>query len=60
MKSYPNFIPLSEREVRGIAAALAPFAYDTMYGHFFDRVIATGAKRAMEVSVERYVKAIRG
>jgi hypothetical protein len=60
MKSYPNFIPLSEREVRGIAAALAPFAYDTMYGHFFDRVIATGAKRAMEVSVERYVKAIKG
>jgi hypothetical protein len=60
MKSYPNFIPLSEREVRGIAAALAPFAYDTMYGHFFDRVIATGARPAMEVSVERYVKAIRG
>jgi len=60
MKSYPNFIPLSEREVRGIAAALAPFAYDTMYGHFFDRVIATGAKQAMEVSVERYVRAISG
>jgi hypothetical protein len=60
MKSYPNFIPLSEREVRGIAAALAPLAYDTMYGHFFDRVIATGARRAMEVSVERYVKAIKG
>ena len=60
MKSYPNFIPLSEREVRGIAAALAPFAFDTMYGHFFDRVIASGAKRVLDVSVERYVKAIRG
>jgi len=60
MRSYPNLIPLSAREVEGIAAALAPFAFDTIYGHFFDRVIATGAKQAMQVSVARYIAAING
>jgi hypothetical protein len=60
MRSYPNLIPLSAREVEGVAAALAPFAFDTIYGHFFDRVIATGAKQAMQVSVARYLAAING
>ena len=34
MKSYPNFIPLSAGEVEGIAAALAPFQFDAIYGHY--------------------------
>ena len=60
MRSYPNLIPLSAREVEGIGAAVAPFAFDTIYGHFFDRVIATGAKQALQVSVARYIAAING
>jgi hypothetical protein len=60
MRSYPNLIPLSAREVEGIGAAAAPFAFDTIYGHFFDRVIATGAKQAMQMSVARYIAAING
>ena len=60
MRSYPNLIPLSAKQVRGIGAALAPFAYDTIYGHYFDRVIRTGAKQAMQVSVERYAAALGG
>ena len=60
MRSYPNLIPLSAKQVRGIGAALAPFAYDAIYGHYFDRVIRTGAKQAMQVSVERYVAALGG
>jgi hypothetical protein len=60
MRSYPNLIPLSAREVEGIAAALAPFQFDTIYGHFFDRVIATGAKDVMARSVARYLAAIAG
>jgi hypothetical protein len=60
MRSYPNLIPLSAREVEGIAAALAPFTFDTIYGHFFDRVIATGAKQALQASVARYLAAISG
>src|SRR5262249_5652174 len=30
MRSYPNFIPLSAREVEKIAASLAPLTFDTM------------------------------
>ena len=40
MRSYPNFIPLSAREVEHIGQALAPFQFDLIYGHYFDRVIA--------------------
>ena len=60
MRSYPNLIPLSAREVEGIAASLAPFAFDTIYGHFFDRVIPTGAKQTLQASVARYLAAIAG
>jgi len=60
MRSYPNFIPLSAREVEGIAAALEPFAFDAIYGHFFDRVIASGAKQVLKASVARYLAAISG
>jgi hypothetical protein len=60
MRSYPNLIPLSARQVTAIGAALAPFAFDTIYGHYFDRVIPTGGKRVLDVSVKRYVAAING
>jgi hypothetical protein len=60
MRSYPNFIPLSAREVEAIAAALEPFAFDVIYGHFFDRVIAAGAKQVLKASVARYLAAISG
>jgi hypothetical protein len=60
MRSYPNLIPLSAREVEGIAAAVAPFAFDAIYGHFFDRVIAAGAKPVFAASVARYLAAIAG
>ena len=58
MWSYPNFIPLPATAVEGIAAALAPFRFDTIYGHYFDRVIPTGAKEVLKKSVARYVAAI--
>jgi hypothetical protein len=58
MRSYPNLIPLSAAEVTGIAAALEPFAFDTIYGHYFDRVIPTGGKEVLRISVQRYLNAI--
>jgi hypothetical protein len=60
MRSYPNFIPLSAKQVARIGAALEPFAFDVIYGHYFDRVIAAGAKRILAVSVKRYVDAVGG
>jgi hypothetical protein len=60
MRSYPNLIPLSANQVSAIAAALEPFAFDTVYGHYFDRVIPTGGKEILAISVKRYVAAING
>jgi hypothetical protein len=60
MRSYPNFIPLSAGEVEHIGAALKDFSFETIYGHYFDRVIAKDAKTVLEKSVERYVGAING
>jgi glyoxylase-like metal-dependent hydrolase (beta-lactamase superfamily II) len=60
MRSYPNFLPLSAREVTGIAKAMAPFSFDVLYGHYFDRVIPAGAKAVLEKSVARYLAAIAG
>lgn len=60
MRSYPNLIPLSRREVEGIGKAMQPFAFERIYGHYFDRVIAQDAKAILDKSVERYVAAIEG
>jgi hypothetical protein len=60
MRSYPNFLPLSKREVEHIGKAMAPFKFDIVYGHYFDRVIAKGAKDVLEKSVARYIAAIEG
>ncbi|MGH6790101.1 MAG: MBL fold metallo-hydrolase [Pseudolabrys sp.] len=59
MRSYPNFIPLSAREVEHIGKAMAPFAFETLYGHYFDRVIH-GAKDVLEKSVARYIANVNG
>jgi hypothetical protein len=60
MYSYPNFIPLSGSQVEEIAASVAPFRYDTIYGHYFDRVVRTGGEELMKASVARYLAAING
>jgi len=60
MRSYPNFIPLSAKEVEHIGKAMAPFKFDVLYGHYFDRVIAKDAKSVLEKSIARYVGAVNG
>jgi glyoxylase-like metal-dependent hydrolase (beta-lactamase superfamily II) len=60
MRSYPNLIPLSRREVEGIGRAMAPVSFECIYGHYFDRVIAGDAKAVLEKSVARYIAAIEG
>ena len=60
MRSYPNLIPLSARTVEHIGAALEPFAFETIYGHYFDRVIVEDAKAVLNASVKRYVAAVEG
>ena len=58
MRSYPNHIPLGPKTVHRIGAAMKPFAFDRIYGHYFDRVIPTAAKAVLEESVARYIAAI--
>ena len=60
LRSYPNWIPCSVPEVEGIAKAMQPFAFDTLYGHYFDRVIPKDAKQVFEKSVARYIANIQG
>jgi hypothetical protein len=58
MYSYPNYIPLNADAVRKIAAAIAPLAFDSIYGAWWGRIIATGGKAAFDASVARYLTAI--
>lgn len=60
MRSYPNLIPLSVKQVEKIAAATAPFAFDAIYSHFWDRMISSGGKQALAMSAKRYTGAIGG
>ncbi|HZT25546.1 MAG TPA: MBL fold metallo-hydrolase [Pseudolabrys sp.] len=60
MRSYPNFIPLDARTVKRLGEAMAPFKFDVLYGHYFDRVIGKDAKQVLERSIERYVAAVSG
>jgi hypothetical protein len=58
MYSYPNYIPLNAAAIRRIADAVAPLAFDAIYGAWWNRNIATGAKALFEASVRRYLAAI--
>jgi glyoxylase-like metal-dependent hydrolase (beta-lactamase superfamily II) len=60
MYSYPNYIPLNAPAVRSIARAVAPLAFDRIYGAWWDKNIAKDAKAAFDRSVERYISAISG
>lgn len=60
MYSYPNYVPLSAVGVERIVQAVAPFAYHSLYGAFWDTVIETNGQAAVARSAERYQRAIRG
>ena len=60
MRSYPNLIPLSAPAVARIGAILEPFAFDVIYGAWFDRVIPRGGKDAVKRSIARYIAMIQG
>ena len=55
MYSYPNIIPLGPAAIRRIAAAVAPFAFDRVYGGWWDRNILAGGRQAFDRSVARYL-----
>jgi glyoxylase-like metal-dependent hydrolase (beta-lactamase superfamily II) len=58
MYSFPNYIPLNARAVQAIARAVAPLAFDRIYGAWWGRNIGADAKSAFDRSVRRYLAAI--
>jgi glyoxylase-like metal-dependent hydrolase (beta-lactamase superfamily II) len=58
MWSYPNYIPLPAAAVEQIVRAVEPFAYDRVYGAFWDMVIERDGKAVVQQSAERYLRAI--
>jgi hypothetical protein len=60
MRSYPNYMPVSAAVVTRITDRLEPFAFDRIYGAFWDRVIGEGGKAAVARSAKRYIDAVTG
>lgn len=60
MRSYPNFLPLSAPAVERIGALLEPYAYEVIYGAWFDRVVPRDGEAIVRRSIARYLAAIRG
>jgi glyoxylase-like metal-dependent hydrolase (beta-lactamase superfamily II) len=60
MYSYPNLIPLPGESVQAIARALEPYAFETIYGAWWGRIVRGDAKGIVERSAERYVRALAG
>ena len=58
MRSYPNLIPLPAARVTDIAARLAPWRYERIYGAWFDRVVPERGDAAVQRSARRYVAAL--
>jgi hypothetical protein len=56
--SYPNLIPLPAATIRRIVGAVEPFAFDTLYGGWWDRIVTPDAKGAVARSAERYIAAM--
>src|SRR5262249_51754612 len=60
MYSYPNQIPLNASAVRGIVAAVEPYAFDRIYGSWPGSIVAEDAKAAVRRSAERHIAHITG
>lgn len=58
MYSYPNLIPLPAGTVQRIVDTVEPFAFDRIYGAWWNRVVDQDAKAAARRSAERYIAAI--
>jgi hypothetical protein len=60
MWSYPNLVPLPDAEVQRMAAAVEPFAYDAIYGAWWDAIIPADGPEIVRRSADRYSRALRG
>ena len=54
--SAPNRLPLAEPAVRAVVDAVAPYAFDRVYGGWWSPVLRRGAKPILERSARRYIE----
>ncbi len=54
MRSYPMLLPLPERYLDRLLAALDPLAHDRLYGGFTDRTVLAGARGVVAESAALY------
>ena len=59
MYSYPNMIPLNAKTVEHIVEAVEPYAFDRLYGGWWDSIMRKDAQAGVKRSAERYIRAIR-
>jgi hypothetical protein len=60
MYSFPNYVPLSAAQVDHVVGAVEPFAFDRIYGAWWDRNVISGAREAVRRSAERYKRHLAG
>jgi hypothetical protein len=58
MRSYPNMWPLSRAAVERIVRAVEPFAFDRIYGAWWDRHVDADARAAVLRSRDIYIDAL--
>lgn len=56
MYSYPNLIPLSASKVQHIVDAVQPYAFDCIYGAWWETIVPQAAKEAVVNSAARYIR----
>jgi glyoxylase-like metal-dependent hydrolase (beta-lactamase superfamily II) len=60
LRSAPNRIPLPERLVRQVVAAVEPFPFDRIYTGWWDLTLDRDAKTVLHRDAERYIAWLRG
>jgi hypothetical protein len=55
MRSYPNYIPLPKPAVEGIVKAVRPYAFDRVYGGWWQNDVTEDGMGVVERSAERYI-----
>jgi hypothetical protein len=56
MYSYPNLIPERPATIRRALSLLEPFAFEQVYGAWWQRVVRTDGAAAVRRSAERYLR----
>lgn len=60
MRSYPMLLPLPERLLDGLLAAVEDVEYDRIYGAWWESVIESNAKEVVRASADLYRTWLRG